>query len=58
MAAKKLGRPTDNPKDITMKLRFDKDTYQMLSECSEQMGVSRAEIVRRGVRKMRDDLKK
>ncbi|WP_101696946.1 CopG family transcriptional regulator [Clostridium minihomine] len=58
MAAKKLGRPTDSPKDITMKIRFDKDTSEQLEKCSETMGVSRAEVVRRGVRKMFDDLKK
>lgn len=58
MEAKKMGRPTDNPKDITMKIRFDKETFGMLKECSEQMNLSRAEIVRRGVRKMHDGLKK
>lgn len=58
MGAKKLGRPTDNPKDITIKIRFDKDTAHKLEECSEQMALSRAEVVRRGVQKMHDDLKK
>lgn len=58
MAAKKLGRPTDSPKDITMKIRFDKDTSQKLEECSEKMEISRAEVVRRGVKKMHDDLNK
>jgi len=57
MAAKKLGRPTDNPKDITMKIRFDKDTSEKLEVCSEKLEVSRAEVVRRGVRKMYDGLK-
>lgn len=58
MAAKKMGRPTDNPKDIDIKFRFDKGTAEMLQECSEKMGVSRAEVVRRGVRRMHDDLEK
>lgn len=58
MAAKKLGRPTDNPKDITMKIRFDKDTSEQLHECSEKMEISRAEVVRRGVKKMYGDLNK
>ncbi|MGI6004795.1 MAG: CopG family transcriptional regulator [Christensenellales bacterium] len=58
MAAKKLGRPTDNPKDITMKIRFDKDTFEKLAQCSEKMQVSRAEVVRRGVCRMHDGLKK
>jgi len=58
MGAKKLGRPTDNPKDITMKIRFDKNTFERLEECSEKMEISRAEVVRRGVQKMYDDLNK
>lgn len=58
MGAKKMGRPTDSPKDITMKIRFDKETSEQLAECSEQMEISKAEVVRRGVRKMHDDLRK
>lgn len=58
MGAKKIGRPTDNPKDITMKIRFDKDTAKKLENCSEKMKISRAEVVRRGVKKMYDDLDK
>ncbi len=56
-AKKKLGRPTDNPKNITIKIRFDKNTSDKLNECSEKMEVSRAEVVRRGVHKMHDGLK-
>ena len=58
MAAKKLGRPTDSPKDITMKIRFDKDTSEKLEVCSKKMEISRAEVVRRGVKKMYDGLDK
>lgn len=56
MGAKKMGRPTDNPKDITIKIRFDKGTSEKLEECSKKMEISRAEVVRRGVQKMHDDL--
>lgn len=56
MAAKKLGRPTDSPKVIDIKIRFDKDTVDKLEKCSEAMEITRAEVVRRGVRKMYDDL--
>lgn len=33
MAAKKIGRPTDSPKDIDIKIRFDKDTVDKLEIC-------------------------
>ena len=58
MAAKKMGRPTDNPKDFTMKIRFDKGTLEKLRVCSEKMELSRAEIVRRGIQRMYDGLGK
>lgn len=56
MAAKKMGRPTESPKDIDIKIRFDKETVDKLEKCSEKMQITRAEVVRRGVRKMYDDL--
>jgi len=56
MAEKKMGRPTDNPKDTTLKIRLDRDTSEKLHICSEKMEVSKAEVIRRGVKKMYDDL--
>ena len=53
-----MGRPTDNPKDISLKVRFDKETATKLDECVEELKVSKAEVVRRGVHKVHDDLKK
>ena len=32
MGNKKMGRPTDNPKDISLKVRLDKDTAEKLDE--------------------------
>ena len=58
MGNKKLGRPTDNPKDIVLKIRLDNDTAKSLEECSAEMQVSKAEVVRQGIHKMRNDLKK
>ena len=56
MAAKKRRRPPDCRKDIDIKFRFDKDTVDKLEICSKKMQITRAEVVRRGVRKMYDDL--
>ena len=58
MGNKKMGRPTDNPKDISLKVRFDKETAEKLDECVEQLKVSKAEVVRQGVHKVHDDLEK
>lgn len=55
---KKMGRPTDNPKDISLKVRLDKETDKKLDDCVRAMEVSKAEVIRRGVHKVHDDLEK
>jgi len=54
---KKMGRPTDNPKDTSLKVYLDKDTARKLDECITELGVSKSEAVRRGVHKLHDGLK-
>lgn len=56
MAAKKMGRPTDSPKIIDIKIRFDVETVEKLEKCSKKMQITRGEVVRRGVKKMYDEL--
>ena len=58
MGNKKMGRPTDNPKNISIKFKADDDTFQKLKECSEKMEVSRAEILRNGIHRIHGDLNK
>ena len=53
-----MGRPTDNPKDISLKVRLDNDTAQKLEESSETLNVSKAEVVRQGIHKVHSGLKK
>lgn len=57
MGNKKLGRPTDNPKNTSVKFKADDETFEKLKECSKILEVSRAEVLRRGVHKMYNDLK-
>ncbi len=53
-----MGRPTDNPKDTSLKVRLDKASAEKLDECAKELDVSKAEVVRRGIHKVHDDLKK
>ena len=53
-----MGRPTDNPKNVSVKFQADDETFKKLKKCSEEMEVSRAEVIRQGIHKMHDDLKK
>lgn len=58
MGDKKMGRPTDNPKKNSVKFLADDETFEMLKDCSKKLEVSRAEIIRKGIHKVHDDLKK
>ena len=55
---KKMGRPTDSPKDISLKVRLDQETSEKLDECVRVLEVSKAEVMRRGVHKVHEDLQK
>lgn len=49
MGVKKGEKLTDNPKDIMLRTRIDKDTYDKLDEAAKILNVKKAEIVRRGI---------
>ncbi len=50
---KKMGRPTDSPKQIQIAVRFDSETLQILDEYCDKEKISRAEGTRRAVRKLK-----
>ncbi len=52
MANKKLGRPTDNPKNIRLAVRMDKDTFEILENYCKKENISKMEGIRRGIRKL------
>ena len=58
MAAKKMGRPTDSPKDISLRIRINAQTDKKLKECSESLKVTKSEVIRQGIDRMHDDLKR
>ena len=46
----KLGQKIkDNPKDIMLRTRIDKETMEKLEFSAEKFGVSKAEVVRHGI---------
>lgn len=54
----KIGRPTDNPKVGRFEIRTTKEEEDMLQFCSEKTGKSRTEIIRIGIQRVYDELKK
>ena len=58
LGAKKMGRPTDNPKPYRMTIKYDEECKQILEAYCEQENVNKMEAGRRGIKKLKDDLKK
>ena len=54
----RTGRPTDNPKGVSIHVRLDKECEEILTAYCEQEQVSRMEATRRGIKKLKSDLKK
>lgn len=55
----RTGRPKiDNPKSERITVRLDNDSSQTLKEYCEQEKVEKAEAIRRGISKLKPDIKK
>jgi len=55
----KKGRPvSENPKDFMLRVRLDQKTLGQLDDCCKAEGVSRSEIVRRGIEEQHGKIKK
>lgn len=49
----RTGRPpTENPKDRGYRLRVSDEDLQMLDYCAEVLGLTKAEIIRQGIKLM------
>lgn len=46
----RTGRPkSENPKDIDVKVRFDKETHEKLLRYCQEHGITRTEAIRQGI---------
>lgn len=54
----KLGRPTSNPKEERITVRLDKESSGILNDYCEQQDIGKAEAIRQGIKKLKDDIKK
>ncbi|QUI23967.1 CopG family transcriptional regulator [Vallitalea pronyensis] len=58
MSPKKMGRPpSEKPKNIKLQIRVDQDTMDILDECVKKLKSNRSDVVRKGIKKIADDLK-
>jgi len=55
----RTGRPkSDNPKSERITVRLDSETSQILNTYCEQESIERAEGIRRGIQKLKSEIKK
>ena len=53
---KKMGRPTDNPKETSIHVRLDAECVEVLEKYCEQENIGRAEATRQGIICLKDKL--
>lgn len=52
------GRPTDDPKTLSTRIRLSEEDVQRLEYCAEKTGMTKSEIIRLGIREVYEKLKK
>ncbi|WP_245719508.1 CopG family transcriptional regulator [Paenibacillus tianmuensis] len=59
MSSKKIGRPpSENPKSELIRVRADQAILSMLDACTEKLNTTRSDVIRKGIKKVYDDLQK
>lgn len=55
----RTGRPpSDSPKTLNTRIRMSEDDIKMLEFCVEKTGLSKADIIRKGIKEVYEQLKK
>lgn len=53
----RTGRPkAENPKDIQIKIRADKQTAEDLEYCSKKTSLSKSDVIRLGIQKVKQEV--
>ena len=53
---KKMGRPTDNPKDMQFRVRLTKQEIADLNYCCEQLNLTKSDVIRLGIQKVKKEI--
>lgn len=54
----KTGRPTSDPKKNETRIRMSDEDVRMLEECCKITGMTKADVIRKGIRVVYESLKK
>lgn len=58
MGTKKMGRPTEEPKRNQMRIRLSDEETEKLNYCSQETGKSKSDVIRLGIDKVYQEVKK
>lgn len=53
----KMGRPTDNPRTHQFRIMLNDSENEFLDKCSEALGISKADVMRMGLKKVENEMK-
>lgn len=53
---KKMGRPTENPKNIQTRIRMTEEEAQKLEFCAKEMNLTKTDIVILGIEKVYQEI--
>lgn len=56
--AKKIGRPSNNPKLKKLSIRLDNECCTILEKYCTQENINKTEAIHRGIKRLEQDLKK
>lgn len=58
MVSPRTGRPTEDPKKFRLELRLTNSDAEKLDFCCKVFGLTKAEVIRRGLEKVYQEAKK
>ena len=54
----RTGRPTNDPKNLSTRIRLSEEDVKRLEYCAEKTNLTKAEIIRLGIKEVYEKLKK
>lgn len=55
---KRMGRPTDSPKSYRESFRLSEDDMEKIKFCMGKTGMSKTDVIRKGIASVYEELKK
>lgn len=54
-----VGRPkSDNPRNVRLEIRLTKEENNELNECASFLGVTKTDVITKGIKMVKDQIKK